>query len=78
MPLKLIACIFAVACGLAAQTGDVVAIRCGRFFDGKTLALRENVIVLVEGNRIRAAGERLAIPAGAKVIDLGNRPLCRA
>lgn len=50
----------------------LTAIRCGRFFDGKTLALQENVVVLVDGNRIREVGRNVAIPANAKVIDLSR------
>jgi imidazolonepropionase-like amidohydrolase len=54
------------------QTSPVTAIRCGRFFDGKTLALHENVLLLVQGDRIQAVGPSLEIPAQAKVIDLGQ------
>jgi imidazolonepropionase-like amidohydrolase len=36
-----------------------------------TLALQENVVLLVEGNKIRAVGKSVAIPSEAKVIDLG-------
>jgi len=55
-----------------AQTATLTAIKCGRLFDGKTLSLQENVVVLVEGNRIRAVGKSIAIPAEAKVIDLSH------
>ena len=30
------------------QASSLIAIKCGRFFDGKTLALQENVVVLVQ------------------------------
>lgn len=56
---------------LVAQTPPITAIRCGRLFDGETAAWQENIIVLVEGNRIRAVGKSVPIPAGARVIDLG-------
>jgi len=56
----------------AGQSAEVTAIRCGRFFDGKTLALQNNVVLVIEGNRIRALGPALPIPAGAKVIDLSQ------
>ena len=58
--------------GATAQTAALTAIKCGRLFDGKTLALQENVVVLVEGNRIRAVGKSVAIPPEAKVIDLSH------
>jgi imidazolonepropionase-like amidohydrolase len=50
----------------------VTAIRCGKFFDGRTLALQENVTLLIQGNRIKSAGRSLPIPSDAKVIDLSH------
>lgn len=50
----------------------VTAIKCRRFFDGKTLALEDSVVLLIQGNRISAVGKSLEIPAGARVIDLGQ------
>src|SRR5262245_6356473 len=55
-----------------AQTGALTVIKCGRLFDGKALSLRNDMVVLVEGNRIRAVGQSVDIPAGARVIDLGH------
>jgi imidazolonepropionase-like amidohydrolase len=43
--------------------------------DVRSGALIDNAVVLVSGERITAAGSKLAIPAGAKVIDLGNKTL---
>ena len=62
----------ALSSGTQGQTATLTAIRCGRLFDGKTLTLQDNVIVLVEGNRIRAVGKSIAIPPEAKVIDLSH------
>jgi imidazolonepropionase-like amidohydrolase len=59
-------------CDLGSQTLSTTAIKCGRFFDGKTLALQENVVLLIQGDRIREVGKSLAIPAEARVIDLGQ------
>jgi imidazolonepropionase-like amidohydrolase len=56
----------------SAHAQQITAIRCGRFFDGRTLALEENAVILIEGKRIRAAGKGIEIPAGAKVIDLSR------
>src|SRR5262245_15561176 len=50
----------------------VTAIRCGKFFDGRTLSLQENLTLLIQVNRISAVGRELSIPAGAKVIDLSH------
>jgi imidazolonepropionase-like amidohydrolase len=58
------------AAHMAAQ--PVTAIKCGRFFDGRALTIQNDVVVLVEGNRIRAAGKSVAIPPTAKVIDLSR------
>ncbi|HEX2523395.1 MAG TPA: amidohydrolase family protein, partial [Terriglobia bacterium] len=59
-------------CNLGSQTSSVTAIRCGRLFDGKTQALQEKALLLVQGDRIQALGQSLEIPPGAKVIDLGQ------
>jgi imidazolonepropionase-like amidohydrolase len=61
------------AATLQAETqAEVTAIRCGKFFDGRTLALQENVTLLIQGNRIKSAGKSLPIPSDAKVIDLSH------
>jgi imidazolonepropionase-like amidohydrolase len=51
---------------------QIVAIRAGRLFDARAGALLNNQIVLVKGERITDVGPNLAIPAGARVIDLSN------
>ncbi|MGH9961428.1 MAG: hypothetical protein ACREBC_30585 [Pyrinomonadaceae bacterium] len=48
-------------CDLGSQTPAVTAIRCGRLFDGKTLVLQENVVLLMQGDRIQAVGKSLAV-----------------
>src|SRR5260370_35512251 len=60
------------ACLLTAQAPAPrpVAIRCGRLIDGKSATVRANAVILVEGERIRAVGPALAIPAGAEATDL--------
>ena len=49
-----------------------VAIKCGALLDGKTWTAVPNVVILVEGGKIKAVGPGLAIPASARVIDLGG------
>jgi imidazolonepropionase-like amidohydrolase len=52
----------------------VVYVKAGHLFDATSDQLRENVVLVVEGERIAKiapAGE-VAIPAGAKVVDLSN------
>jgi imidazolonepropionase-like amidohydrolase len=49
-----------------------IAIKAARLFDGKSDSTTADAVVLVQGGRVTAAGARLAIPAGAQVIDLGD------
>jgi len=51
------------------------AIRAARLLDVKTGVLINNAVVLVDGERISAVGSGLSIPAGARVIDLGDMTL---
>lgn len=59
----------ALAPPLAAQT---IGIRAGRLLDPETGTTAANQVVIVEGNRIREVGAGLALPAGARVIDLSG------
>jgi len=60
-------------CALAADPpAGPVAIRCGRLIDGKAARPIDNAVVLVEGQRIKEVGAGLAVPAGARVIDLAG------
>jgi imidazolonepropionase-like amidohydrolase len=52
-----------------AQT-QITAIKCGKLIDGKSDTPMENVVVLIEGNKIKEVGKNVKIPANAKVIDL--------
>jgi imidazolonepropionase-like amidohydrolase len=61
-----------VAAEAQAQKPALVAIRAGRLIDGSGGAPVSNAIVLVEGERIRAVGSGLDVPAGARVIDLSG------
>ncbi len=51
-----------------------VAIRAGRLFDSKSGAMLTGQVILIQGDRITAAGpsDRVPIPAGAQVIDLSG------
>jgi imidazolonepropionase-like amidohydrolase len=65
---------FGVATVLWSQTPQVVAIRAGRLFDGKSNRLLTKQVVLIEGERIVEVGpsDRVRIPSGAQVIDLSQ------
>ena len=53
-----------------APPDQVVAIRAGRLFDAKSGAMLNNQVVLIKGDRITDVGGSVAIPAGARVLDL--------
>jgi imidazolonepropionase-like amidohydrolase len=58
------------AAGAAAPAG-VTVLRCGRLIDGKRATPVENAVVIVEAERIKEVGAGLAVPSGARVVDLG-------
>jgi len=70
LPLLLLAC-----CAAASAPPTVTAIKAAHMLDVRSGALVDNAVVLVSGERITAAGSQLAIPAGAQIIDLGNKTL---
>jgi imidazolonepropionase-like amidohydrolase len=51
------------------------AVRAHAMLDVESGKLVPDPVVLIEGNRIQAVGSGLAIPAGARVIDLGGATL---
>ncbi len=50
----------------------VTAIKAGRLIDGRGGPPLMNAVILIEGERIMSVGVGLAIPAGARVIDLSR------
>ena len=63
---------FAAAAPVAAEP---ILLRPARVFDGVDPRPHEGWSVLVEGDRIRAAGPNLAAPAGACVVELPGTTL---
>ncbi len=62
--------------GIAAQAADqLIALKAARMFDGKSNALVQNAVVIVQGDKIVDAGSNLLVPSGAQVIDLGDATL---
>jgi imidazolonepropionase-like amidohydrolase len=51
---------------------QVTAIKAGRLVDPEAGTAAPNQVVLVEGGRVKAVGPGLAVPAGARVIDLSD------
>ena len=54
---------------------EVVVLKAARLFDGRGEATVKDGMVIVSGGKIQAVGSGLAVPAGAKVIDLGDATL---
>src|SRR5580692_10395240 len=67
--------IFLILCWGAAARAQPIVLHAARLLDvetGRTIAPGE---VLVAGNRISEAGSTVTHPAGAAIIDLGDRTL---
>jgi len=64
----------ALAISIAGQTSPapITAIKAGRLIDPETATVTSNQVIIVEGEKIKAVGANLAIPAGATVIDLST------
>ena len=63
---------FAVSTLAADQS---VALKAARMFDGKSNALVQNAVVIVQGDKIVDAGSNLPIPSDAQVVDFGDATL---
>ena len=57
----------------AQSSSKTVVLRCGNLFDGRGDSLRKNVVVVIEGDKIKEVGT--SVPAGAEMIDL-SRETC--
>jgi len=64
--------LLALSTSLHAQT---TVLRAARMVDVKRGVVVPNAVVVVQGDRITAAGADVAVPAGATVIDLGDATL---
>jgi imidazolonepropionase-like amidohydrolase len=77
--MKITSCVLVIflCLGIAAQSADqLIVLKAARLFDGKSNALVQNSVVIVQGDKIVDAGSNLPIPSGAQVIDLGDATLC--
>jgi len=55
------------------DTTTVTAIRAGRLVDPGSGTVSRNQVILVRGKKITAVGSNVAIPAGARVVDLSKQ-----
>lgn len=53
-----------------ASSQEVIAIKCGKMIDVRAERVRENVVIVVEGKKIKTVGRE--IPTGAHVIELSK------
>jgi len=58
--------------GQPAHPATVTAIKAGRLIDPEAGTAAINQVILIEGEKIKAVGANLPIPAGASVIDLSK------
>ena len=62
--------------GVTAYAADqMIALKAERMFDGKSKTLVQHGVIIVQGDKIVDVGSNLAVPGGAKVIDLGDATL---
>lgn len=74
------AAFLAIVCAMGAvaqqqptpSSAPVTVIKAGRLIDPEKGTAASNQIILIEGERIKAVGANIAIPAGAAVIDLSK------
>jgi imidazolonepropionase-like amidohydrolase len=71
---------FLLSCSVSSQTQNVntssqpaiMVIRAARMFDVSAGQLINDPVIIVSGEKITSVGTKLEVPAGAKVIDLGD------
>ena len=68
----LLAVLFMGAKTVQSQPAPITAIKAGQLIDPETGKRAANQVILIEGEKIKAVGANLAIPAGAKVFDLSK------
>src|SRR5580765_4371046 len=63
--------------GIAANAADqtTIVLKAARMFDGKSQALVQNAVVIVQDDKIVDVGSNVIVPGDAHVIDLGDATL---
>jgi len=71
MKEKIAAIVLILGCANAAAFGQkTIALRCGSLFDARSDSPRKNVVVVVDGEKIKEVTS--SAPAGAEVVDLSH------
>jgi imidazolonepropionase-like amidohydrolase len=71
--MKKTLCVFVVLGSMCIASAQVTAVRAGRLIDPDSGTVLTDQVILIQANKIQAVGKGLAIPAGAKVIDLSGK-----
>ena len=58
---------------ISAFPNQTYVIKAGRLIDGQSAEVRRDVIIVVQGNKITALGEKAAIPKDAIILDLSDK-----
>jgi imidazolonepropionase-like amidohydrolase len=77
--MKITSCIvlLLLCCAVSGRAADeLLALKAARMFDGKSNALVQNAVVIVQNDKIVNSGNNLPIPSGARIVDLGDATLC--
>src|SRR5271167_3906355 len=79
---RLLCLAFCFLCFLFAAAGaqqnpppKIVALRASRMLDVNSGSMVHEAVILIQDEKITAVGASLKIPAGAKVVDLGDATL---
>jgi imidazolonepropionase-like amidohydrolase len=72
IPALCLALTFGESTAQSVDSNPLQAIRAGKFLDVQAGRVLNNQIILIRGSKIEAVGSNLAIPEGAKVIDLSK------
>jgi imidazolonepropionase-like amidohydrolase len=68
--LRCIALLLGFAAAVSAATPEIVAVKTGRLIDPKAGAVIPGAVIVIENGKVKAVGPSVAIPTGARVIDL--------
>jgi len=56
-----------------AAADQIYALKAGRLIDGQNAEVRRDVIIVIQGNKIMAIGEKAAVPKDAVILDLSDK-----
>ena len=72
LPVCVVLTCMIISASAQTSSAPTIAIKAGRLIDPETATVAVNQVILIEGERIKAVGPNLAIPAGVTIIDLSK------